>query len=80
MPAPLLTGLSARVLITSDTLRSFLWLAYGNAIQRQLKGQILGFVGFKPVKITFFASASNPKPGAVDSLLTKMDDLGRTAR
>jgi NAD(P)H dehydrogenase (quinone) len=80
LPAPLLTARTARVIITSDTPRSFMWLAYGDAIIRQLKGQVLGFVGFKPVKITFFAPASDPKPGAVDSLLERMDRLGRDAR
>jgi len=76
LPAPLLEGRSARVLITSDTPRAFLWLAYRDPILHQLKGQILGFCGFKPVKITFFAPASHPKPGAVDRLLSRMDDLG----
>ena len=80
LPAPLLKGRSARVVITSDTPRSFLWLAYRDAILRQLRGQILGFVGFKPVKITFFAPASDPKPGAVEKLLAQMDELGRNAR
>jgi putative NADPH-quinone reductase len=80
LPAPLLEGRSARVLITSDTPRSFLWLAYGDAILRQLKGQILGFCGFKPVKITFFSPASHPKPGAVEKLLAAMDKLGRAGR
>jgi putative NADPH-quinone reductase len=80
LPAPLLKGRSARVLITSDTPRSFLRLAYGDAILRQLKGQILCFCGFKPVKITFFAPASHPKPGAVDKLLIQMDQLGCAGR
>ncbi|MEM1066601.1 MAG: flavodoxin family protein, partial [Pseudomonadota bacterium] len=80
LPAPLLTGRSARVLITSDTPRLFLRVAYGDAILRQIRGQVLGFVGFKPVKITFFAPASDPKPGAVDRLLAEMDGLGRDAR
>lgn len=80
LPAPLLTGRSARVLITSDTPRSFLWLAYRDAVFRQLKGQILGFCGFKPVRITFFAPASHPKPGAVDKLLMEMDQLGCAGR
>jgi NAD(P)H dehydrogenase (quinone) len=80
LPAPLLTGRTARVLITSDTPRSFMWLAYGDAIMRQLKGQILGFVGFRPVRITFFAPASDPKAGAVDKLLAQMDQLGRAGR
>lgn len=79
LPAPLLKGRSARVLITSDTPRVFMLLAYGDAALKQLNGQILGFVGFKPVKITFFSPASDPKPGAVESLLAKMEELGRDA-
>ena len=79
LPAPLLTGRSARVVITSDTPRVFLRIAYGDAILRQIRGQVLGFVGFKPVKITFFAPASDPKPGSVDGLLAEMDRLGREA-
>jgi putative NADPH-quinone reductase len=80
LPAPLLKGRSARVIITSDTPRSFLWVAYGDAVRRQLKGQILGFCGFKPVKFTFFSSASHPKPGAVEKLLAQMDRFGRLGR
>jgi len=80
LPAPLLTGRTARVLITSDTPRAFLWLAYRDAILHQLRGQILGFCGFKPVKIAFFAPASHPEPGSVDKLLRQMDELGHRAR
>lgn len=80
LPAPLLEGRTARVLVTSDTPRLFLWLAYRDAILRQLKGQILGFCGFKPVRITYFAPASHPKPGAVEKLFTQMDQLGSAGR
>ncbi|MEE4173649.1 MAG: NAD(P)H-dependent oxidoreductase [Xanthomonadales bacterium] len=80
LPAPLLEGRSARVLITSDTPRSYLWLAYRDAVFHQLRGQILGFCGFKPVRISFFAPASHPKPGAVEKLLIKMDKLGSAGR
>ncbi|MEE4277901.1 MAG: NAD(P)H-dependent oxidoreductase [Halieaceae bacterium] len=80
LPAPLLEGRSARVLITSDTPRSFLWFAYRDAILRQLRGQILGFCGFRPVKISFFAPASHPRPGAIDKLFAHMDKLGASGR
>jgi len=80
LPAPLLKGRSARVLITSDTPRSFLRLAYGDGILRQVRGQILGFCGFGPVRFTFFAPASHPKPGAVEKLFAQMETLGRQAR
>ncbi len=47
----LMEGRSADVIITMDTPPLFLWLAYGNAIIRRWKGQVLGFTGFKPVRV-----------------------------
>ncbi len=46
-----MSGRSADVIITMDTPPLFLWLAYGNAIIHRWKKQVLGFVGFKPVRI-----------------------------
>ena len=46
-----MVGRSADVIITMDTPPLFLWLAYGNSIIRRWKGQVLGFCGFKPVRI-----------------------------
>ena len=46
-----MVGRSADVIITMDTPPVFLWLAYGNSIIRRWKGQVLGFCGFKPVRI-----------------------------
>lgn len=48
----LLKGRSARVVITMDTPPWFFRLAYGGAYARQLKDQILGFCGFRPVRFT----------------------------
>lgn len=50
----LLAGRSADVLITTDTPSWFLWLAYGNPVVRRWRGQILGFCGFKPLRIAKF--------------------------
>lgn len=47
----LLAGRSADVIATMDTPPLFLRFAYGNALIRRWKGQVLGFVGFKPVRI-----------------------------
>lgn len=47
----LLAGRSADVIATMDTPPLFLRLAYGNALIRRWKGQVLGFVGFKPVRV-----------------------------
>jgi len=72
LPKPLLTGRSALVILTADTPSFFLRLAYGNAVKRQIKGQILGFVGFKPVNILYFAPASDPTNHQVDKWITKV--------
>lgn len=50
----LLAGRSADVLITTDTPAWFLRFAYGNPVVRRWRGQILGFCGFKPLRITKF--------------------------
>ena len=46
-----MVGRSADVIITMDTPPIALRLMYGNSIIRRWKGQILGFAGFKPVRI-----------------------------
>lgn len=50
----LLAGRSADVIITTDTPSWYLRLAYGNPVVRRWRGQILGFCGFKPVRILKF--------------------------
>lgn len=67
MPKPMLGGRTGRVIMTSDTPGWFLRWVYKNAVLRQLRDQILGFVGIKPARFTYFAGASHPKPGAVDT-------------
>ncbi len=65
LPAPLLTGRTGRVLLMSDTPKWFFRLFYRNALMVQLRGQILGFVGIKPLKFSHFNGASHPKPEQV---------------
>ena len=52
MPSPMLTGRTACAILTSDTPGWFMRIANRRALIWQLKGQILGFVGFKLVKFT----------------------------
>ncbi|RIA46387.1 putative NADPH-quinone reductase [Hephaestia caeni] len=47
----LLAGRSADTIITTDTPSWYLRFAYGNPVVRRWRGQILGFCGFKPVRI-----------------------------
>ena len=58
VPAPLLKGRTARVLMTSDTPAMLLGLFYSNAIKKVLARQILGFVGIKPARFSTFAPAT----------------------
>lgn len=62
MPTPMLSGRTGRVIVTADTPGWFLRWGYGNAMLRQIKRQILGFVGIKPARVTYFAGASEAKP------------------
>lgn len=78
-PAPMLTGRTARVILTSDTPKWFLGLAYRNALPRQIKDQILGFVGIKPTKFTHFAAASHAEVAVINRWLAKTERLGAAA-
>lgn len=73
----LLKGRSADVFITADTPEFFLRLSYGAPIFRQMKGQILGFSGFKPVKQYYFAPIRKKQPQDFEKWLKKVEVLGR---
>ncbi|SLN66134.1 hypothetical protein TRL7639_03750 [Falsiruegeria litorea R37] len=79
LPAPMLTGRTARVILTSDTPGWFMRLVYRQALIRQMRGQILGFVGFKPTRFTYFSGASAPKPGRVDRWISQVSKIGAAA-
>lgn len=76
MPKPMLTGRTARVIMTSDTPPLIMRLIYRNAILWQLRSQILGFVGFKPTRITYLSGATHPKPGMVVRWLDQVQKIG----
>ncbi len=79
LPSPLLSGRTARVILTSDTPGWFMRLVYRRALIWQLKGQVLGFVGIKPTKFTWFAGASHPKPGLVEKWINTVRTIGTQA-
>ncbi|WP_035266591.1 NAD(P)H-dependent oxidoreductase [Ahrensia sp. 13_GOM-1096m] len=79
-PKPLLSGRSARVIITSDTPNWYLHIFYRNAIFQQLKKQILGFVGLKPSRFTHFSGASNAKPKDIARWVSKIEKIAATAK
>ncbi|WP_293572963.1 NAD(P)H-dependent oxidoreductase [Phaeobacter sp.] len=79
LPAPMLTGKTARVLLTSDTPAIWLRLMYGNAIKRFISSQVLGFVGIKPTRFSAFAPATDAQPAKVDGWIKKVAKLGLQA-
>ena len=79
LPAPLLTGRTGRVLMLSDTPNWVFRLFYRNALMVQLRGQVLGFVGIRPLKITQFAGASHPRDGVVQKWLQRAAAIGASA-
>ncbi|MBN0989511.1 NAD(P)H-dependent oxidoreductase [Amphritea pacifica] len=79
IPSPMLSGRTARVIVTSDTPNLFMRLFYKNALHHQLRKQIFGFIGFKPTRIIQFSSASHAKPAAVERWLKQVRKLGACA-
>lgn len=75
----LLVGRSADVIITADTPRFFLRLSYGEPIIRQIKQQILGFCGFKPVRVSYFAPVRKQKEKTLDRWRSKAKKLGASS-
>lgn len=79
LPMPLLTGRTARVVVTSDTPGWFMRLAYKNALFWQLRRQILEFVGLKPTRLTHLGPASDAKPDQVQRWVKQIQALGAKA-
>ncbi|SLN13715.1 NAD(P)H-dependent oxidoreductase [Pseudooctadecabacter jejudonensis] len=76
LPMPLLLGRTARVIMTSDTPNWFFRFVYRYAMVRQLRSQILGFVGFKPTRVTHFSGASHPDVATVEAWSKIVTKLG----
>lgn len=79
MPKPLLSGRTGRLIMTSDTPNWFFRLAYKNAMVRQLRAQVFGFIGIAPLHVTHLSEASEPKPATVKEWSKKVASLGSTA-
>lgn len=79
MPTPMLLGRTGRVIMTSDTPGWFMRWVYRNAMIRQLRDQIFGFVGIKPARFTHLSGASNPKPETVQKWITEVREFGARA-
>lgn len=79
LPQPMLSGRTGRIILTADTPGWFLRFVYRSAVVRQLRDQVLGFVGIRPARVSYFAGASHPKPGLVDSWQRRIRVAGAAA-
>ena len=79
MPKPMLTGRTGRVIMTSDTPNWFQRIVYRHAMLRQVRDQILGFVGIKPARFTHFTGASHPEPATIEKWVSTVRGLGTAA-
>lgn len=75
----LLAGRSARLIVTSDAPILYNFFAYSNGPIVIPKKMILGFCGFKPVRVTKIGSVKNLKAEKRQALLNKIEQLGRLA-
>jgi NAD(P)H dehydrogenase (quinone) len=75
----MLSERTGRVIMTSDTPTLFMRWIYHNAMLRQLRDQILGFVGIKPARFTHFSGASHPKPDMVERWIAEVKGYGAIA-
>ena len=65
LPRKLMTGKSAHIVVTMGMPSLFYRLYYRSHSVRSLTRNILGFVGFKPVKISLIGNVENPKARAL---------------
>ncbi len=74
----LMTGRSARVILTMDTPPWVLRWLWGRPILRRLETQVLGFCGFKPVRFSTFGVVRKSTAEQRAGWLAEAEALGRT--
>ncbi len=72
----LLTGKTARMVVTMDSPKWYYSLFMKNAGHRSMKKGILEFCGIKPVKITSFSQVKSSTEARRKSWLTQVEKLG----
>jgi NAD(P)H dehydrogenase (quinone) len=75
----LLTGKTARLIVTMDTPPWYYKLIYGAPSHKMMKRTVLEFCGVKPVKLTEFGSVINSEEKDRHKWLNKARDLGAKA-
>ncbi len=80
LPEKLLTGKSARVIVTMDTPAWYYSLGYRKPGHNSIKRSILGLCGISPVKITTLTPIRNSTEKQRKQWLKKVEELGEKLR
>ncbi len=75
-PKKLLSGKTARLIVTTDTPNWYYSLIYGKPGHNSMKKSILGFCGIKPVKISTFGQIKDSTDLQRRDWLEKVEKLG----
>lgn len=77
-PRKLLTGTTARIIMTTDTPRWYDRIIMGKPALRQFKKGTLEFCGIKPVKVTYLSIIKDSNPEKREKWLTQVRTLGKS--
>jgi NAD(P)H dehydrogenase (quinone) len=77
LPKQLLTGKTARLLVTTDTPNWYYSLIYRKPGHNSMKKSILGFCGIKPVKVSTFGPVRGSTDAQRKSWLASVQKLGK---
>lgn len=79
LPQPMLSGRTGRVMITSDTPAWAMRLFYCNALLRQVRSQIFGFIGIAPVRFSVHAGATEASDSRIEAIFAEAARQGALA-
>jgi len=77
LPAKLLKGKTARMIVTMDTPKWYYWLINKSPGHNSMKKAILEFCGISPVKITSFAILRKSNDAKRKQWLDEVEELGK---
>jgi len=77
LPAKLLKGKSARIIVTMDTPKWYYWLINRSPGHNSMKRAILEFSGIKPVKISAFAIIKSSNLEKRKKWIEEVESLGK---
>ncbi len=80
LPEKLLTGKTARIIVTMDTPPWYYSIVYKKPGHNSMKRSILGLCGISPVKITTFSPIRHSKAEQREKWLKKVELLGKANR